>query len=172
MRIPFAGLAVLLIATLALPACGALLAEGTSDAAGIAGAGIAAGITKNATIGAAIGLGVKSLADTGLKYAQRRVHRYEQDGIAAVAGATAIGATAPWSVEHDLPIEDDEHGQLAVIRDIGGSGLACREIVFSVERGKPEAIRRGFYTATVCQDGAQWKWATAEPATERWGSLQ
>jgi hypothetical protein len=32
--------------------------------------------------------------------------------------------------------------------------------------------RRAFYTASVCRDGPTWKWATAEPATERWGSLQ
>ena len=24
----------------------------------------------------------------------------------------------------------------------------------------------------VCRDGETWKWASAEPATERWGSLQ
>jgi hypothetical protein len=31
---------------------------------------------------------------------------------------------------------------------------------------------RAFYTATVCRDATQWKWATAEPATERWGAMQ
>lgn len=29
-----------------------------------------------------------------------------------------------------------------------------------------------FYVATICRDGANWKWASAEPATERWGALQ
>jgi hypothetical protein len=29
-----------------------------------------------------------------------------------------------------------------------------------------------FYTATICQDGARWRWATAEPAVARWGNLQ
>ncbi|WP_347557585.1 hypothetical protein [Robbsia sp. KACC 23696] len=29
-----------------------------------------------------------------------------------------------------------------------------------------------FYVATICRDGATWKWASAEPATERWGALQ
>jgi hypothetical protein len=33
-------------------------------------------------------------------------------------------------------------------------------------------MHRAFYTANVCLDGKQWKWASAEPATERWGSLQ
>jgi len=26
--------------------------------------------------------------------------------------------------------------------------------------------------ASVCRDGDKWKWASAEPATPRWGSLQ
>jgi len=166
-----ARLAIVLLASLALPGCGALLTEGTADVAGIAGAGIAGSITKEAAVGAAIGLGVRSLADTGLKYVERRVHRYEQDRIAAVAGVTEIGAVASWSVVHDVPIEDDEHGNLTVVRAIGNGDLACKELVFSVERGTPDAMRRGFYTATVCQDGKQWKWASAEPAVERWGSL-
>lgn len=29
-----------------------------------------------------------------------------------------------------------------------------------------------FYVATICLDGTTWKWASAEPATERWGALQ
>lgn len=165
-------LAIVLFASFALPGCGALLTESTADVAGIAGAGIAGSVTKEAVVGAAIGLGVRSLAETGLKYVERRVHRAEQDRIAAVAGATEIGAVAPWSVSHDVPIEDDEHGNLTVIRAIGNGDLACKEVVFSVESGKPEALRRGFYTATMCQDGKLWKWASAEPAVERWGSLQ
>lgn len=157
---------------LVLPGCGALLTESTSDVAGIAGAGIAGSVSKQAAVGAAIGLGVRSLADTGLKYVERRVHGAEQDRIAAIAGVTEIGGVAPWAIMHDVPIEDNEHGQLSVVRAIGDGALACKEIVFSVETGKPEARRRDFYTATVCQDGKLWKWATAEPAVARWGSLQ
>ncbi len=165
-------LTLILFATLALPACGSLLTEGSSDVAGIAGAGIAGSVSKDAAVGAAIGLGVRSIADTGLKYVERRVHRAEQDRIASIAGVTEVGAVAPWAIDHDIPIEDDQHGHLSVVRTVGDGDLACKEIVFSVETGKPEVLRRGFYTATVCQDGKIWKWATAEPAVERWGSLQ
>ncbi len=166
------GLTLILVATLALPGCGALLTEGSSDVAGIAGAGIAGSISKSAALGAAIGLGVRSIADTGLKYVERRVHRAEQDRIASIAGVTEVGGVSPWAIDHDIPIEDDQHGSLSVVRTVGSSDFACKEIVFSVETGKPEAPSRGFYTATVCQDGKVWKWATAEPAVERWGSLQ
>lgn len=163
----------------ALPGCGQVLTAGTADVAGIAGAGIASAVSKNATVGAAIGLGVAAGADFGLQYAERRVHRTEQDRIAEVAGSLADGAAGTWSVSHDVAIEPDEHGALVVTRSFaarpdaaGALGFACKEIVFSVDRGTAAAPSRGFYTATVCQDGAHWKWASAEPATERWGSLQ
>ena len=93
-------------------------------------------------------------------------------GIAEAAGSLGAGGVGPWSVSHDVPIEDDEHGQVAVVRALGGPAIACKEIVFSVDTTQDHQPRRAFYTATVCQDGAQWKWASAEPATERWGSLQ
>ena len=73
---------------------------------------------------------------------------------------------------HTVPIEDDEHGQVAVTRDIGNALFTCKEIVFSIDLGADETFHRKFYTATVCRDGEAWKWASAEPATERWGSLQ
>jgi hypothetical protein len=162
---------------LALAGCGSLLAEGTSDTAGIAGAGIAGSVSRDATVGAAIGIGVKSAADFGLSFVERNVHRAEQDRIAAAAGALPEGAAGVWSVSHDIPIENDEHGALVVTRMIAarptsGLGFTCKEIVFSVDRGAGTEFRQGFYTATVCLDGTRWKWASAEPATERWGSLQ
>jgi hypothetical protein len=162
----------LLSAALALSGCGSLLTEGTATGAGIAGAGVAGAVTKNATVGAAIGLGVGALAMTGLQYAERRVHGAEQDAIAATAGPLAVGEVAPWHVVHDIPIEDDEHGELVVARTLGNDGFACKEIVFSVDTLHDKQPQRAFYTATVCRDGALWKWATAEPATARWGGLQ
>ena len=44
--------------------------------------------------------------------------------------------------------------------------------MFSVDQGTGASLHRGFFTATVCLDGTQWKWALAEPAVERWGALQ
>ena len=160
------------LACLFLAGCGSLLTESTADVAGIAGAGIAGAVTKNATVGAAIGLGVRSLADAGLKYTERRLHGNEQDRIAEVAGTLQHGDVGVWSVAHDIPIEPDAHGSLTVAREFGGPGFNCREIVFSVDGGTQEQPQRAFYTATVCRDGDRWKWATAEPATERWGGLQ
>jgi len=161
-----------LLASLSLAGCGSLLTETTADTAGIAGAGIAGAITKDATLGAAIGLGVRSVANAGLQYAERRVHRAQQDRIATIAGGLHPGEVGIWNIAHDIPIEPDEHGLLTVAGEFGGPGFACREIVFTIDTGPLAAPTRAFYTATVCRDGEVWRWATAEPATERWGALQ
>ncbi len=166
-----------LLLILPVAACGSLLTEGTADTAGIAGTGIAAAVTHNALVGAGIGLGVQSAANFGLKYVERDAHGAEQDHIAAAAGALPEGAAGVWSVSHRVPVERDEHGALVVTRIFAarpgrGAGFTCKEIVFSVDHEADDPPHRAFYAATVCLDGARWKWASAEPATERWGSLQ
>lgn len=142
----------------------------TSNIAGVASAGISSGVTHNAAVGAGIGLAVAAGADAGLRTVERRVHSAEQDQIAAAAGPLMPGQVAPWRVVHDLPIEANQHGQVAVFRAIDASGFRCKEIVFSIadERNRPQ----GFYTTTICLDGTRWRWAQAEPATARWGGLQ
>lgn len=158
----------LLAPLLLLGACGPLLTEGTADVAGVAGAGIASGITKSAAGAAAIGLGVRSVAAAGLRYTERRVHRAEQDTIATAAGRLRPGEVGGWATVHSLPIEPDRHGLLVVSREFGTGAFRCREVVFSVD----EQQRRDFFTANVCQDGTEWRWASAEPSTSRWGGLQ
>jgi hypothetical protein len=163
---------LLLFASAPLAGCGSLLTESTTTGAGIAGAGIAGAISKNATVGAAIGLGVAAGANAGLLYVERRVHSRTQDAIAAAAGPLPEGGVAPWHTTHTIPIEEDQHGEVAVSREIDGADFACKEIVFSVETGSAPDIHRAFFTTYVCRDGDVWRWATAEPATARWGSLQ
>ena len=166
----------LLLATLALPGCGSLLVEGTADGAGIAGAGLASSFTRNGAAAAAVGLGVTSLANEGLRYVERRVHRNEQDAIAAAAGPLEPGAVARWSIRHTLPIERDEHGDVTVSRVFGSGAITCKEVVFSVETTRSGTVRRAFYITNLCRDGqangTAWRWAAAEPATERWSSMQ
>jgi hypothetical protein len=155
-----------------LGGCTSLLTEGTAAGAGAAGAAIAHGVTNNAGVTTGIGLGVQAGARAGVQYAERRVHETEQNNIAEVAGTLAVGSVGTWNVVHDIPIEADEHGRIAVSRVLSGEGFLCKEIVFSVDHTVEHGISSEFYTATVCRDGEHWKWATAEPATERWGSLQ
>ncbi len=151
-----------------LPGCAALVAESASTAAGVTGAGVSDAIGANAAATTAIGLGVQAVGRAGLQYAQRRAHGVAQDSIAHAAGSLPVGGVAQWSIRHTLPIEPDEAGEVTVARLIGAGGLECKEIVFSVDRKR----ERGFYTATICRDGEAWRWASAEPATARWGSLQ
>jgi len=163
---------IVLLALLGLSGCGSVLTEGTATFSGIAGAATGAAITSNATVAAAVGLGVDSAAREGLRYLERRVHRFEQQRIAEAAGALPVNAIGSWSVSHDIPIEDDEQGQVVVSREFGGLGFPCKEIVFSVDTKTKEGLDRQFYTATICSDGKAWRWATSEPTTRRWGDLQ
>jgi len=166
----------------ALGGCGSLLTQGAAVGAGIGGAAAAHALTNNGAVTAGIGLGAQAAAQAGVQYLERRVHKDEQDEIARVAGALPPGAVTRWQISHDVPIESDEHGQVTVSRIITTQSpvatpaagiLSCKEVVFSVEtQPDHEPLRREFYTAAICQDGKAWKWASAEPATERWGSLQ
>jgi hypothetical protein len=78
---------------------------------------------------------------------------------------------APWKIEHDIPI-GNEHGDVMVADMIDNALTRCKKVVFTVIDGDKPDSPRGRFVTTVCHDGQVWKWAEAEPATERWGSLQ
>jgi hypothetical protein len=82
-----------------------------------------------------------------------------------------VGDRRPWKIRHDIPI-GNEHGEVQVTRVIATPIALCKELIFSVDSGSGEDLKRALYTTQACQDGRQWKWALAEPAVERWGSLQ
>lgn len=162
-----------------LGGCASLLTEGSSAGAGITAAAVSRSFTNNGAITAGIGVGAQAAARAGVQYLEKRVHRTEQDEIARVAGPLTLGAVAPWSISHFVSIEPDNHGEVTVSRVIStipavrqSAGLNCKEIVFSVDTDEDHQPIRAFYMAAICLDRATWKWATAEPATERWGSLQ
>lgn len=160
--------------TSALSGCSSLYSEGATAGAGVAGAALAAKVTSNAAVATGIGLGAVAAARAGVQYSERVVHKNTQDGIAKIAGPLEVGAVAPWSVTHSVPIEDDEHGRVTVSRTISTGALDCKEIVFSVDQSATKNVpaSSAFYVASICRDGDNWKWASAEPATERWGALQ
>ncbi|MFX1684270.1 hypothetical protein [Paraburkholderia sp. A1RO-5L] len=162
------------VASFACSACSSLYSEGAQAGAGIAGAAIASKVTSNAAVATGIGLGAVAAAKAGVQYSERVVHRNTQDSIAKAAGPLDVGGVAPWSISHSFPIEDDAHGRVTVSRTISTGALDCKEIVFSVDQNatKDAAASSAFYVASVCRDGETWKWASAEPATDRWGALQ
>lgn len=163
---------VLLPGLLALAGCGAFLSAGTADVAGVGGAGLANAVTNAPAAATGIGLGIAAGANAGLQYVERDVHAAEQDRIAETAGELPPGKVGVWNVVHDIPIEANQSGEVIVTRVLGTPAFTCKEIVFSVDTKQGKGVSRAFYTATVCLDGKVWKWATAEPATARWGALQ
>ncbi|MCG5075742.1 hypothetical protein [Paraburkholderia tagetis] len=162
------------VASLACSACSSLYSEGAQTGAGVAGAALASKVTSNAAAATGIGLAAVAAAKTGVQYSERVVHRNTQDSIAKAAGPLDVGGVAPWSIVHSFPIEDDAHGRVTVSRTISSGALDCKEIVFSVDQDatKDKPSSSAFYVASVCRDGETWKWASAEPATDRWGALQ
>lgn len=169
------GVAALVAATIAdLSGCSSVYTESASAGAGIAGAALAAKVTRNAAVATGIGLGAVAAAKAGVQYSERVVHRNTQNTIAAAAGPLAVGSVAAWNTKHTVPLDPDEHGRVTVSRAISTGALDCKEIVFSVdeEAKKDKPASSAFYVASICRDGAAWKWASAEPATERWGALQ
>ena len=166
--------AMALVAASALSGCSSLYSEAAVTGAGIAGAGVANSVTSNAAVATGIGLGAVAAARAGVQYSERVIHRNTQDSIAKAAGPLGVGAVAPWSITHSFPIEEDQHGRVTVSRTISKGVLDCKEIVFSVDRSATPNVpaSSAFFVASVCRDGDNWKWASAEPATERWGALQ
>ena len=152
--------------------CSSLLSEGSATAAGVVGAGAAATVTKNAAVSAGIGLGVLAAAQAGVRAVERDYHGNQQDRIAEIAGDLAVGQVAPWQSKHLIQLEPDEAGRVTVSRIISATDLSCKEIVFSVDQVKDAVTLSSFYVATICKDSVKWRWASAEPATARWGSLQ
>lgn len=151
------------------------LAGCTSSAGGIAGAatGTAAAVgTGNAAVGILVGVGTRAAADEAFRRVSRRWSRTEQDALAAAVGGMQIGEARPWAVRHSPPI-GNKRGEVRVLRAVETPLAECKEVLFSVDSGKegPDAARRWFLTS-ACRQEDRWKWAAAEPATERWGSLQ
>lgn len=162
-----------------LGGCSSVLTQGAGAGAGVGGASIANAIHANGAVTTGIGLGAQAAAIAGIQYWERQVHQAEQDAIAGAAGNVPVGGVGVWRISHRVPIESDQHGELTVTRTImpalpsgAAPGFVCKEIIFSVDTMQHRQLDRDFYTADVCLDGAKWKWATAEPATERWGALQ
>ncbi|MFC7473193.1 hypothetical protein ACFQS7_02440 [Dankookia sp. GCM10030260] len=156
----------------------ALVLGGCSSASDLIGAATgtaAAAGSGNPAVGIAVGVGTRAVADWSLRHVSRRWHRTEQAAIAAAAAAAPPGEARPWQVRHSLPI-GDKQGEVVVLREIDTPLAACREVAFSVDEAKPaqagKAGARAWYLTSLCRDDTGWAWASAEPATGRWGSLQ
>jgi len=133
--------------------------------------GVAGVATGNPAVGFAVAVATDAAANAGIRYYGRSRQQAEQDAIAAAAGELVPGQRTTWKIEHDIPI-GDERGELEVVRAIENPLALCKQIVFSVDEGEGVKRHQSWYTADICHQGTQWKWASAEPAVERWGYLQ
>lgn len=136
-----------------------------------AAGGASAAATANPAVGIAVGVAVNSGINATVDYIVRKRQQAEQDAIAAEVATMNVGDRRPWKIEHDIPI-GNEHGEVQVIRAMATPLTLCKELVFSVDSGSGAKLQRAWYTTQACQQGNRWKWALAEPAVERWGSLQ
>jgi hypothetical protein len=155
-----------LFTLISLAAC-----NGTSQIAATVTGAIAGVGTGSPAIGFAVAVATDAGANYIVRYIGRTRQGAEQDAIAQVAGDLPVGTEAAWKIEHTIPI-GDEHGQLRVTRTIDSPLATCKELAFSVDEGKGEKATRSWYTTDICKQAETWKWASAEPAVERWGFLQ
>ena len=157
-------LALLLLAA-PLAGCGA-----AADLTGAA-AGIAAGTAfANPAVGFGVGVGTRAAATAGLNWVVRVRQRGEQDAVAEVIGSLAPGEVRPWRIEHSIPI-GNQGGEVRLVREMDTALARCREALFSVEEDDGPEAGGQWFLATACRQGERWRWASAEPATARWGSL-
>ncbi len=157
------------ILSLAIAALGGCRFSGELVAAAAGGASAAA--TANPAVGIAVGIAVHSGIDATTAYLTRKRQQAEQDAIAAEVATMDVGERRPWKIVHDIPI-GNEHGEVTVTRVIPTPLTLCKELVFSVDSGSDATLKQDWYETQACQQCQRWKWALAEPATERWGALQ
>jgi hypothetical protein len=135
-----------------------------SDVAGLAVGGAAGAATGNPVVAYAVGIGVRAGVDELRRYVVRRRQQGEQDALAEAAGDTPLDTSRAWQIRHTIPI-GNVSGMFVPIREIRTPLADCREVLFTADDD-------GVFTTAVCRQDSGWKWASAEPAVDRWGFLQ
>jgi len=161
---------------LALLACagviGTLSGCASIGAASGALAGITTGaVTANPAVGIGIGIAVQAATDEAIKRYMRGLRQDQQDYIAQLVGELSVNESAPWQVQHTLPL-DNGRGQVRVTRVFDTALAHCKEFVFSLTSDDAPDAPAAWFIANACRQDQGWKWASAEPAVARWGTLQ
>ena len=153
-------------------AIGAISGCSSIGAASGAVAGITTGVvTANPAVGVGVGIVVQTAADEAVNRYMRGMHQDQQDAIAKLVGDLPVGGSMPWRIKHTLPI-DNGHGEVRVTRVFDTALAQCKEFVFSLVDGDKPDAKALWFVADACQQDQGWKWASVEPAVNRWGSLQ
>ena len=138
---------------------------------GAAAGGASAGATANPAVGIAVGVGVNAGIDAAFAWISRQRQHAEQAAIAETVATMQPGEVRPWHINHVIPI-GNEHGVVTVVREIPNALAPCKELAFSVDTGADRSLAQHWYVTDACEQDGRWDWALAEPATERWGTLQ
>lgn len=154
----------------ALCAVAALATSGCASVGAASGAAAAAAtgiVTANPAVGVGVGIAVQAATDEAVNRFLKTMHADQQELIAETAGRLPVGGSDTWRIKHAIPVENG-HGEVRVTRAFASALALCKEFVFSVQDG--DAAQ--WFTASACRDARGWQWASAEPAVERWGTLQ
>ncbi|WP_233862649.1 hypothetical protein [Paraburkholderia adhaesiva] len=163
-----------LVALAALCSLTALAMNGCASIGAASGAAAAAAtgiVTANPAVGVGVGIAVQAATDEAVKRVMMHMHADQQELIAETAGRLPVGGSDSWRIKHTLPIENG-HGEVRVTRAFASALALCKEFVFSVKDGDAADASAQWFTASACRDARGWQWASAEPAVERWGTLQ
>ncbi|WP_244813957.1 hypothetical protein [Caballeronia sp. Lep1P3] len=174
MNVRLEGFVALRLGVIAACAAACVSMSGCASVGAATGAlaGVATGaVTTNPAIGIGVGIAVQAATDEAVKRVTKSLHGDQQMAIAVTAGMSDVGETRPWKVKHTLPIENG-HGEVRVLREFDNALASCKEFAFSVADSDDPASHADWFLATACKQTEGWKWASAEPAVERWGNLQ
>ncbi len=152
-----------------------VLLVGCQSVGAISGAAVGAStgaVTVNPIVGYVTAITVAAGIEELQHYIARVRQGAEQDVIVNAVGTMQPGETRQWKIVHDIPMFDDEHGEMRVVRSIDTPLAQCKEVLFTVDQGRAPHLRRTPFVTGACRDSNGWKWAEAEPATERWGYFQ
>jgi hypothetical protein len=151
------------------------LLPGCSSINGLAGAlaGAATGAASgNPVVGVAVGISVRAATGYALQKQALATQTNRQDRLAELAGTLHAGERRGWRLRRAWPF-GDETGLIEVVSEIDTSLARCKEVLFSLTDRDAEArIRERFITQICQQPDGHWRWAGAEPAVPRWGTLQ
>ncbi len=138
-----------------------------ADIAGTASAVTAGAATGNPAVAIGVGGVVRGSIDATEKAYARVNARRTHALITAVAAPLAPGEAGNWHEAHRF--SDDVSGRVEVTRLIESKLATCKELAFTID-GDPNEIVP--YHGAICRTTGEWRWAMAEPSTERWSVLR
>lgn len=156
---------VLLVAlAFSLVACGC---SSLADIAGTASAVTAGAATGNPAVAIGVGGVVRGSIDATEKAYARVNARHTHELITAVAAPLSPGESGNW--HEAFRFSDDVSGRVEVTRLIESKLAVCKELAFTIDGDPQEVVP---YRGAICRTTGDWRWAMAEPSTERWSVLR